>query len=337
MIGPDAATEIGIGLQGDKDPGTYAALAQRAEAGGVDVITVFNDLGYQPAIAPLLEIAAATSTVRLGCACWNPYAMAPYEIAAQVATLDAVSDGRAYLGLARGGWLRDVGISQVRPLTAIPEAAEVVRRLLAGDRSGFAGTVFPLAAGTALQFPRRRDAVPVLVGTWGRRMAAAAGGFADEVKVGGCANPDMVAVMRDWIAVGERHVGRPEGSVGVVIGAVTVVDEDREVARSLARTEVAMYLDVVGELDPTTDIDPDVLAAVRRGLAADDPERAGRAIPDGTLDRFAFAGTPEDVAAHVGAIAAAGAARVELGTPQGVTTERGVALIVDRVIPLLQG
>lgn len=330
------AIEIGIGLQGDKAPGTYAALAQRAEAGGVDVISVFNDLGYQPAIVPLLEIAAATDRVRVGCACWNPYSMAPYEIAAQVAALDTASDGRAYVGLARGGWLRDVGITQTRPVTAIGEAAEVVRRLLAGDDTGFAGEVFPLAAGTSLRFPRLRDEVPVLVGTWGPMTAGVAGEFASEVKVGGSANPSIVPVVKDWIAVGERRAGRTVGSVGVVIGAVTVVDEDRGVARSLARTEVAMYLDVVGNLDPTTDVEPGILAAVRRHLDGGDAVGAGRAIPDEVLGRFAFAGTPEDVAAQVADVAAAGAVRVDLGTPQGVTTGHGVDLIVDRVIPLLR-
>jgi hypothetical protein len=48
----------------------------------------------------------------------------------------------------------------------------------------------------------------------------------------------------------------------VALGAVTVVDEDGPAARTLARTEVAMYLAVVAELDPTVQIEPDLIARV---------------------------------------------------------------------------
>ena len=56
-------TEIGLGLQSDKAPGDYARLAAAAEEHGIDVLSVFGDLLYQPPLVPLLEMAAATSSV----------------------------------------------------------------------------------------------------------------------------------------------------------------------------------------------------------------------------------------------------------------------------------
>jgi len=67
-----------------------------------------------------------------------------------------------------------------------------------------------------------------------------AGELADEVKIGGTANPKMIAVMRQRIASGLAAAGRTVDDVGVVVGAVTVVDEDGPAARAKARTEVAM-------------------------------------------------------------------------------------------------
>ncbi len=67
------------------------------------------------------------------------------------------------------------------------------------------------------------------------------------MKIGGCANPDMVRLMREWIGNDE---------VGIVVGAVTVVDEDGDLARAHAREKVEMYLEVVGENDPTLDGPP---------------------------------------------------------------------------------
>ncbi|MEV5555724.1 LLM class flavin-dependent oxidoreductase [Nonomuraea wenchangensis] len=335
MSGPEDF-EIGIGLQSDKRAGDYARLGRLAEEHGIDVVSVFGDLMYQPPIFPLLEIAAATSRVRLGPACLNPYSMAPYEIAGQLAALDLASDGRAYLGLARGTWLGEVGIAQPRPLTALAECAEVVRRLLAGDTSGFAGELFSLAPGTALRYPVRRARPPLLIGAWGPRGAALAGRVADEIKVGGSANPAMVPVVRERLRPGAEEAGRSVDDVGIVLGAVTVVAADGAAARARARREVAMYLAVVAELDPTAEVPADLLARVKAEVAAGRDDAAGRLIPDDLLDLFAFSGTPEQVAAQARRLIDAGVRRVEFGTPHGLNDDDGVLLIATEVAPMLR-
>ena len=266
------------------------------------MISVFHDLLYQPAIMPLTVIAQATQRLRLGPAALNTTTLHPVELAGQAAALDVVSAGRAYLGLVTGSWLDRLGLEHRAPVERMAEACEVVRRLFAGDRSGFTGSHFTLAAGSGFEYTPPRDRIPLLIGTWKPRMAALAGRIADEVKIGGCANPAMVKLMREWIG---------NDDVGIVVGAVTVVDEDGDAARELARREVGMYLDVVGRLDPTVAGEP-------------------------SLEQFAFAGTPEEVAAHAEELYAAGAKRVEFGTPQGRTTSEGVALLCDRVLPLLR-
>jgi 5,10-methylenetetrahydromethanopterin reductase len=319
--------ELGLGLQTDKRPGEYAALARAAEEAGFAVVTTFNDLWFQPALPALLEIARATESVRVGPSCLNPFTLHPVEIAGQIAALDAASDGRAFLGLARGAWLSSIGVDQSEPVTAIREAWEVVRRLLEGNGDGFEGTRFSLPRSGRLRYPGRRPSVPLLVGTWSPRLAAFAGEAAQELKVGGCANPDVLPVMREWI-------GNPD--VGIVLGAVTVVDEDAAHARTMARREVAMYLAVVAELDPTVTLEPELVARVRALVDAGDDEGAGALVPDAVLDRFAFAGAPAQVAAHVEAVFDAGARRVDFGTPHGVPERRGVELLCRDVLPRLR-
>jgi 5,10-methylenetetrahydromethanopterin reductase len=319
--------EVGLGLQGDKPPAAYAQLGRIAEAGGFDVISVFNDLLFRPAIVPLLLLAQATERVRVGPAGLNPFTLHPVEIAGQIASLDALSGGRAYLGLVRGAWLDSIGVDGGRPLTALREAVEVVRRLLAGDRSGYAGERFRLAPGQALAYDVLRARVPLLIGAWGAQTAAFAGRTADELKLGGSANPEMVPLMRQRI--GNEHVR-------IVVGAVTVVDEDGAAARRLARAEAALYFPVVAELDPTLDLPPGLVADVRRLVEAGDRAAAGELIPDHLLDRLAFSGTPEQVVRQAEALYEAGAHRVEFGTPQGLTTEGGIRLLAERVLPALR-
>lgn len=292
--------EVGIGLQSDKTTEEYEAIARRAEAAGADVISVFHDLFFQPAIFALIAIARVTERVRVGPAALNPQTLHPVEIAGQVASLDIASGGRAYCGLVVGSWLDQLGLDERRPLTRLREAVDVVTRLLAGDRVGYSGEIFTLGEGAGLEYERVRRDVPILIGTWRPRVAAYASEVAAEVKIGGCANPDMVRLMRSWLgADGPR----------IVVGAVTAVDEDGGRARERARRQVQMYLDVVARLDPTL------------GLGA------GEEPP---LEKFAMAGTPEDVARHALALYDAGASRVEFGNPHGLD------LLCDRVLPLLR-
>jgi 5,10-methylenetetrahydromethanopterin reductase len=287
--------QLGLGLQTDRAPGEYAPLAIAAEDAGFDVVTCFNDLWFQPALPALLEIAAATSRVLVGPSCLNPFTVHPVEIAGQIAVLDRASRGRAFLGLAAGAWLDELGVDTLRPVVAVREAWEVVRRLLAGDERGFAGERFTLPPGAKLHYEVERSEVPLLVGTWSPRLAAFAGEQARELKVGGSANPAIVPLLRERI--GNDRVG---------IVAVTVVDPDGERARALARERVGMYVDVVARHDPTPPLADDLL-------------------------RFAFAGTPAEVAAQAEAVFAAGASRVDFGIVHGIE------LLFREVAPRLVG
>ncbi|MGZ4439177.1 MAG: LLM class flavin-dependent oxidoreductase [Gaiellaceae bacterium] len=292
--------ELGLGLQTDKRPEEYVELARLAEGAGFDVVSTFHDLLFQPAIAPLVLIAQATERVRVGAAALNPFTLHPVEIAGQIAALDLISNGRAYLGLVQGAWLDALGLREERPLTALREAVEIVRRLFARDLGGFEGERFSLAPGRGFEFEPLRAEVPLLIGTWGPKTAAYAGEVAQELKVGGTANPDLIPVVRKWIGNDE---------VGIVVGAVTVVDEDGDAARARAREEVQRYLPVVGKRDPTFE---------------------GREPP---LDRVTIAGTPEEVIRHGERLFEAGVKRIDFGTPQGLTSRRGVELLAERVAP----
>jgi 5,10-methylenetetrahydromethanopterin reductase len=320
-------TQVSVAFQSDKAPDDYVELARLAEAGGFDVVSVYNDLFFQPAIYPLLLMARATERVGIGPAALNPFTLHPVEIAGQIAALDAASGGRAYLGLVSGTWLEALRIDQSRPLTALREAVEVVRRLLAGDDSGYAGERFSLEPGARLRYTPLRPDVPLLIGTWGPKTAAFAGEVADELKIGGTANPALVPFMRERIG---------NDRVGIVVGAVTVVDEDGAAARSRARAEAALYFPVIAALDPTLEVPEGLGDEVRRLVDEGDSEGAGRLLPDELLAKLAFAGTPEDVARQAQALYEAGAARVEFGTPHGLTARRGVELLASRVLPRLR-
>jgi 5,10-methylenetetrahydromethanopterin reductase len=334
--------ELSIALQSDEDLPTYASLAPRIEDLGFAAISVYADLGYPSPLLPLIIAAQATRRIRLGPACLNPYLLHPVEIANQLYALDSVSGGRAYLGLARGAWLDAVGVSQDRPVRRLREAVDVVRRLMRGDDTGYQGEIFRVAPGVRLAYRPVRPDVDLLLGAWGPLGLALAGELAAEVKIGGTANPALLPRARQALERGAARAGRPATDVGLVCGAVTVVDDDDGAsARRLARAEVATYLPVVAALDATADLGSAglgaaELATMQRLVRAGDHDAAGRLVPDAVLDQFAFSGTPDQVAAQVAALLQAGATRVEFGTPHGLTTARGIELLGRRVLPAVR-
>jgi 5,10-methylenetetrahydromethanopterin reductase len=329
-----APIRLSIAFQSDKTPAEYEALADLVDRYAFQVVSVYNDLLYQPALGPLLLMARRLRRAQVGPAALNPYTVHPVEIAGQAALLDLVSAGRAYLGLARGAWLDAIGVRVTRPLRTLREAVLLVRHLLEHRAEAFEGEVFRHPAGAPLRYATLRPDLPIMIGTWGVRTARMAGEVADEIKVGGSTNPAMVGVLRPALAEGATRAGRAADAVGICLGAVTVVDEDRAVARALARRQVALYLTVVARLDPTVrDEDPAWLARVDAATARNDLATIAADIPDAVLDRFAFAGTPADLVRRVERLAEAGATRVEFGTPHGVVPAEGVRLLGERVLP----
>ncbi len=327
---------LAISFQGDKTPEEYEALARLVDRYDFDVVSVYNDLLFQPALGPLMLMAPHLRRARMGPAALNPYTAHPVEIAGQIAVLDRVSGGRAYLGLARGAWLDRIGIEAQRPVQTLREAALLVRHLLARRQEAFDGQVFKLAAGATLNYAPLRDSVPIMIGTWGRQTAAMAGQVADEVKAGGSANPALVSHLGSAIREGERAAGRAAGSVGLCFGAVTVLDEDRAAARAWARREAALYLPVVAPLDPTSD-DPDWLSRLQAAGEQRDADAVSALISDEMLDRFAFAGAPRDIVRQVEMLAEAGVTRVEFGTPHGIRSADGIRLLGEQVLPHFRG
>lgn len=329
--------EISIAFQTDKSPQDYIALAKMVDQYDFDAVTVYCDAPFHPSFGPLLLMAPHIKRARIGAAAIAPSRIHPIDIAAETALLAGVATGGVYVGVARGAWLESHGITELKPpIQAIRETVEIVRYLLAGESHGYDGQVFKIAEHVRAPYPLPTARIPILIGTWGKKLCAVAGELADEVKVGGSTNPDIVPVIRDYIKAGEISAGRPVGSVRVVIGAVAVLDEDRQAARAHARREVALYLPVVARLDPTLSVDPELIRRIGQHADRHEYDAAGRLISDDLLDRFAFSGNVDDFVQQINRLFDAGAGRVEIGTPHGLQPAQGIRLLGEQVIPAVR-
>lgn len=319
---------VSISFQTNKPLNVYGELAQTAESYGFEVITVYNDMLFQPAWLPLMEIARHTKKCRVGVSAMNPFTTHPINIAGNIALINEVAEGRAYLGVTRGAWLETIGVHPKREVAALKEALICIRHLLEQNTEPLEGEFFPLAGGDSLRWDIADADIPFQLGAWGPLTIKNCAKYVQEIKLGGSANPDLVRWQRQKLDSFDSG-----GKIDICIGAVTVIDEDGERARLLAKREVALFLPVVATYDKTLNIDAELLTRIKSAASEYDFERGAKDISDELLARFAFAGTPADIIKQTESLIDAGTARVEYGTPHGINEENGMKLLGEKVLP----
>ena len=161
-------------------------LAQTAEAAGYDSIWLGDHMLYRgdgrPERGPwdawtmLAALAASTERVRLGPLVAATAFHAPGLTARMAAAIAEISSGRFVLGLGTG-WndteFRAFGFDTERKVARFEEAFAIIRRLLDGERVTASGGFYEVEDAVLLPPPQHR--VPLMVGTTGPRVLAAAG------------------------------------------------------------------------------------------------------------------------------------------------------------------
>ena len=312
------AVQLSIGVAGSKPAGDYIALAQLAEQYGFHTFSVFDDLMFKPAW-PLLFIAAQhTRRIRIGPSVCNPYLIHPAILAGNIALLDELSGGRAYLGIGRGAFLDFVQVETTHPITTVREAVELIRRLLRGERAAYHGKIFHATEAAHLQWPPPRADIPLMIGTWGAQMCRMAGAIADEVKAGSLWSAAYGRHMWEHIAAGARAAGRAPSAVRLVFGPLTSIAEDREEAKAHARRTLAFYLPYLSPMPEFVGVAPEEIARIKEATARNAYDEAASLVSDVALENFALYGTPRDIIAGIERMLdETQVGRIEFGMPHG--------------------
>ena len=167
----------------------------------------------------LTALAEVTQRVTLGPLVLNVNSRHPGLLANMAATLQEISGGRLVLGLGAGGHRRlpyaveheALGL-RVEPdqtrAERVAEAAQVLRRLWAGDESSFSGVHYRLERPSG--FLRPDSPPPIVIGGFGPRMAAIAGRYADgfNTQAGHPQLAELIRVGRDEHARAGRDPAR---------------------------------------------------------------------------------------------------------------------------------
>ena len=323
-------TDFGVQLHGTFPMAEYPVLARRVEAYDFHELTVHDIVWWRPVWPILTLVAEHTERVLVGPDVTHPYLRHPADTAANVAALDELSSGRAILGLGVGSMLEPLGIRIEQPLTAVRETAALTRRLLARDRTPFAGERFQAEEQAQFFWEPPRPSVPIFVGAYAARMVADAPTWADELRPPGIWSP---AFFRDV----QRRAREAAGDANFRVGCDVwiSVGDDRDAARALGRRILAQFLPlrVFRAQVEFHEVDPREVAAVSDAMSAGDVNGAAAAISDRTLDTFVATGDAGDIVRGLDELLDARPSTVTFSGRLGPDPRRALELLGREVLP----
>jgi F420-dependent oxidoreductase-like protein len=288
------------------------AVARATEEGGFDAFFRSDHYlamsgadgrpGPTDAWLTLAGLARETSRIKLGTLVSPVTFRLPGVLAISVAQVDAMSGGRAELGLG-AGWFeaehQAYGIPfPPRRFDLLEEQLAIVTGLWStpvGEKFSYAGTHYRLEDSPALPKPVQSP-MPLIIGGGGaKRTPALAARYATEFNIG-FVGPDAVSAAYERVRAACDDAGRDPASLTYSVALTTVSGgDDTEVARRAAAV----------------------------GQSVDDLRRGG------------LAGTPDEIVERIGAYADAGATRVYLQVLD-LDDLAMIELIASRVLPQLR-
>jgi 5,10-methylenetetrahydromethanopterin reductase len=306
-------TRLGLLTLGRYTPDELKDLVQLCEHTGYETLWFADERFFRDPWASLAYAATCSSTLKFGVCVTDPFVRHPALTATALATVDEISGGRMTLGLGAGvSGFKEMGIERRKPVTALREAVELIRRLLAGERVSMLGEVVHFHDG-AINFPGRAD-IEFLIAANGPLTLRLAGEVADGVIVQGMASELMVHNVRALLAEGAARSGREVEKLRLVARLDLCIAEDGTAARDAMRPGVVRHLKThhprfnsqrLAGLDVPLQL-AEAVAGINYGHSTTEGHEIEQMIPIEFIERFCLAGTVEETAAQTARLLRAG-------------------------------
>jgi 5,10-methylenetetrahydromethanopterin reductase len=278
-----------------------------AEARGFEAVWQAESRLVRDAIVPMSAYAAVTSRIKVGSGVINNWTRNIGLLAATFLTLDDLAPERIICGI--GAWwdplARNVGIERKKPLKAMRETIEVMRRLLRMETVSYEGE-FHQVHGITLDVVHGRRTprhVPIYIGATGDAMMELAGEIADGAVLNYCVPPDYNHNALKRLETGARKAGRTLDAIDRPQLIVCSVDPDHHTAVQAAKELLTQYLAQQPHIAQASGTDPEVVRRIQRILGwpatKEQIHEAMRFVPDELIEHITASGTPSEVRARV--------------------------------------
>jgi len=278
-----------------------------AEQRGFEAVWQAESRLVRDAIVPMAAYAAVTERLKVGSGVINNWTRNIGLLAATFLTLDDLAPNRIICGI--GAWwdplAKNVGIERRKPLLAMRETVELLRRLLRLERVTFHGE-FHWVDGIELDVihgRREPRQVPIMIGATGLQMMELAGEIADGVVLNYCVPPEYNDDALEHIERGARQAGRRLEDLDRPQLVVCSVDPDRERALDTSRELLTQYLAQQPHIAKASGVAPQVVAEIQSILGwpatHEQIRQAKHLVSDELITRITASGTPEEARAKV--------------------------------------
>ncbi len=298
---------VALYLQDAHDLRDGLEYVRYAEQHGFEAVWQAESRLVRDAIVPMAAYAAVTEWIKVGSGVINNWTRNIGLLAATFLTLDDLAPNRIICGI--GAWwdplARNVGVDRRKPLVAMRETVEILRRLLNMERVTFHGD-FIHVDGIELDVVHgRREPrqIPIMIGATGDKMMELSGEIADGVVLNYCVPPEYNDNALEFLEAGARRAGRNLESLDRPQLVVCSVDLDHERAIDSTRMLLCQYLAQQPHIAKASGVSQEVVAAIQSILGwpatKEQINRAKHLVPEELILRITASGTPAEARAKV--------------------------------------
>lgn len=293
---------VALYLQDSHDLREGLDYVRYAEQRGFEAVWQAESRLVRDAIVPMAAYAAVTERIKVGSGVINNWTRNIGLLAATFLTLDDLAPGRIICGI--GAWwdplARNVGIERRKPLTAMRETVEVLRRLLNMERVTFEGEFHRVHEIELDVVHGRREPrhVPIMIGATGDKMMEMTGEIADGAVLNYCVPPEYNDRALELLEIGARRAGRTLDDIDRPQLVVCSVDYDHEKAIDSTRELLTQYLAQQPHIAKASGVSDEIVAQIQAILGwpatHEQIQRAKHLVPDDLIHRITASGTPEE-------------------------------------------
>jgi 5,10-methylenetetrahydromethanopterin reductase len=298
---------VALYLQDAHDLRDGLDFVRYAEEKGFEAVWQAESRLVRDAIVPMAAYAAVTEKIKVGSGVINNWTRNIGLLAATFLTLDDLAKDRIICGI--GAWwdplAMNVGIQRKKPLKAMRETVEVLRRLLNFERVTFHGE-FHQVEGIELDVVHgRREPrdVPIMIGATGPKMMELTGEIADGAVLNYCVPPEYNDRAMDLLAKGAKKAGRSLEDIDRPQLVVCSVDEDHHAAIDTTKMLLCQYLAQQPHIAKASEVSEDIIVEIQSILGwpatHDQIEKAKYLVPDELVYSITASGTPSEAKAKV--------------------------------------
>jgi probable F420-dependent oxidoreductase len=267
-----------------------------AEQAGFDDLWLPDGEGFQDPLALAAALGVATERIRLCTGIVPVFNRPPAVLATGVVAAEQRAPGRFVLGLGTSTANmidRWYGLAFERPVTRVRETVALLRRILAGEKTDFAGLTLR-SQGFRLQgLPS--GPVPIYLAAMAAGMLQLAGEIADGVVLNDFTPPDRLPWALEQIDIGAKRRGRRADDLEIVKRRAVVLAEDDGAVREAVDFfrgylafygSAAAYQEIMRQLGYAESVEE-----IRAGYATRDRRRTTGAISDAMVSRICTFGS----------------------------------------------